>query len=227
MSIKKIEGENYKIPDNAKVKIIDLGDTIQIKNSWKTPNNLKQFKKYNKNYCIDKETGELIKYDNSNLLKNRTSIRNSMQKLFQIIKLNFTGKDNELFLTLTCDSPVYELSKIKKYKELFIRRLKRKFKDSKFCYVYKFEQKKEKRTGKYTWHCHILLKDLNRKILYLDNDEIINPLWKKGFTRTERVLPDIKQSIASYMAKTTQLNQVKNGEKILLRSLTNANRVRI
>lgn len=216
--IKIEEGENFNIPNNAEVTVIDLGNKIEIKNSLKKQTNLRFYKKISENECIDTRTGEIIKYTREEF-QDFKAINNKMKKLQQLIELNFFGEPNELFITLTCRNPVIELEIIKKYKNQFIKKLKYKYSEHEFSYIYKFEQEEVLGTEDiYCWHCHILLKSLNHKKLFISNEEICK-IWGKGFTKTERVynigdkrMNKRKMNIAGYISKTSQLYRIKKKE---------------
>lgn len=181
------EGDNFNIPYDAEVTVVDFGNKIKIKNSWRKSSNLRNYKKIGKNKTLDISTGEIKEYEAGVGYKDFKEINQSMKKLKELVELNFSGEENELFITLTCTVPVVELKVIKKYRELFIRRLKNKYKECDFLYIYKFEQAPMPgKNDEYCWHCHILLKDLKHKSLFIPN-KIICKIWKKGFTQTQRV----------------------------------------
>ena len=175
------EGNNYPIPKEAIVNVTDYKNKIEIKHSWRKPDNLKDFQKHDKDHYIDKRTGELKEYSRDEIYKSSKDIKNAMKRLREIILLNFSGNDNELFITLTCEKEVMDIGEIKIYWKYFLRDLKRKYTQKKFEYIYKFERMKNGR-----WHLHVLIKDDNHKELYINNSEIKN-LWKKGKTTTQRV----------------------------------------
>lgn len=223
----KVEkGDNFNIPDNAEVTVIDLEEKIVVKNSLIKPSNLTNYRKIEKDKTVDIRTGEVKEYKTGGIYKDFKEKRKSMKKLKELVELNFLGEENELFITLTCSESVKDLKVIKKYRELFIRRLKNKYKECDFLYIYKFEQAPIQIQGKddeYCWHCHLLLKDLKHKNLFIPN-EIIYKIWKKGFTQTQRVFLEEKkikvgdeeesQGISGYISKTNQLYRVKKEETI-------------
>lgn len=197
------EGNNYNIPENADVKVIKSGQSIKIKNSWRKSTNLNNYRKIGKNKTIDIRTGEIKQYDSSTGLKDSKSIKRSMKKLKELVNLNFSGEKNELFITLTCLEPVTKLSVIKKCVTQFIRRLKYKYPKCRFLYICKFEQ--DLIGGEYCWHCHILLKDLNHKTLFIPNP-IICKLWKNGFTQTKRVYNKKGEDNIEFQEMTDDIN---------------------
>ena len=175
------EGQNYPIPRKSIVKLTDYKSRIEVKHSWRKPNNLKDYKKHDKNHCINLRTGELKEYSKNEKYKSKKDIRNSMNRLREMILFNFQGNKNELFITLTCEEYITEIEVIKKYKKYFVRDLNKKFLKCKFEYIYKWEKMKNNK-----WHLHMLLKDDNHKTLYIDND-VIESIWKRGGTKTKRV----------------------------------------
>ena len=175
------EGKNYPIPKKSIVKVTNYKNRVEIKHSWRKSNNLSDFKRHDKDHYIDKRTGELKEYSRDEIFKSPKDIKNAMNRLREIILLNFSGNDNELFITLTCREEVIDIKKIKIYWKYFLRDLKRKYPQCKFEYIYKFERMENGR-----WHLHVLLKDENHKNLYINNSEIEN-LWKRGITTTQRV----------------------------------------
>lgn len=206
------EGENFNIPNNSEVTVVKFGNKkMLIKHTSKKQNNLKRYKRVDRKTYIDTYTGELLEYEQKETYKVEKEINKSMKELKETIKTNFTGADNELFITLTqADENNMELRDIKKYTSYFLRRLKDKFPDSQFEYIYKYERQEN---GK--WHLHILLKDVNNKTLFIDN-EIISKLWREGFTNTQKIQND-EDSISrliSYMIKKTQLQNFPRGERI-------------
>ena len=146
------EGQNYPIPKKSIVKVTNYKNRIEVKYSWRKTNNLKDFPRHDKDHYIDKRTGELKEYSRNEIYKSRKDIRNCMNRLREMILLNFQGNDNELFITLTCKDEVMDIKEIKIYWKYFLRDLKRKYPKCKFEYIYKFERMENGR-----WHLHVLL----------------------------------------------------------------------
>ena len=209
-------GENYQIPDKAKVTVTDYDYKVEVKRSWRRQKNLRRYKRIEKNHFMDLQTGEIKKYKNKNKFKTNNEITKAMKELKELILYNFKGNPNELFITFTCEENITNLKEIKRYMKYFIKRLKRKYDKKKFEYIYKFEKMKNGR-----WHIHLLIKDTKNKSLYIKNSEI-EKIWKKGLTKTKRISKENpingKNGIAGYMAKLTQLKEVPIGEKLFIKS---------
>lgn len=203
-----ITKQNSKIDDNDIVKMIDYDSKIVIKKSFSNCNNLSNYKKISKNLYLDKKTNIVRQY-NKNLYKSDIAIKNSMKRLKDLIDMNFCKDNTELFITLTTKENISELDIIKRYVLNFIRRLKHKYLDSDFIYIYKFEKNKELEK----WHCHILLKDSNHKVTYISNNELFD-IWKNGYVNVQRVNSKKgventkKDNIKDYMCKSNQMYNI-------------------
>lgn len=238
------KGQNFNIPKDKEVTVVNCDNQIIIKDSWRKSNNLQRYKRKDTEHYIDTLTDKLYEYSKGNKFKLRKEIVKAMNKLREIILMNFKGSFNELFITLTCKEKI-TLKQIQRHIKYFIRRLRKKYPKMKFEYIYKFERQENQ-----NWHIHLLLKDTTHKKLFIPN-EIIERIWNKGFTKTQRVydgsstaqriltkedeenlseeeiitndaLKNIqvsnRTSIANYMAKTNQLNDFPRGERIYIKS---------
>ena len=239
------EGENYNLPKESKVQVVDCGNKIIIKHSWRNSNNLKKYIRKDKNHYMDIDTGEIMEYSKNSPYKTKKEIVKAMKYLRELIQANFKGNFNELFITVTCRNEVTDIRKIKRYAKYFIKKLKKKYPEKQFEYIYKFERQENQ-----NWHIHFLIKDIKNKQLYIPNENI-ETIWNRGFTKTQRVydgssteerlltqedeellseedattneaLKSIKATgksvIANYMSKTSQLNDFPRGERIYVKS---------
>lgn len=239
------EGENYNLPKESEVQVIECGNKIIIKNSWRKSNNLKRYIKKDKEHYIDTETGEIIKYSKNSPYKTQKEKKKAMNELKELIQANFKGNFNELFITVTCRDEIRDIRKIKRYAKYFIKKLRKKYPEKQFEYIYKFERQENQ-----NWHIHFLIKDIKSKQLYIPNEDI-EAIWNRGFTKTQRVydgysteermltqedeellseeeatmnevLKSIKITgsfgIVNYMGKTNQLTNFPRGERIYVKS---------
>lgn len=225
--IKFSRGENYNIPDNADVKLTMSDKKIILKNSWRLPVNFSKFKRISSRTYLNKDDGEIYYYKRRNF-KSKETIRKNMKKLELLIKLYFTNKrDNIIFITLTCKDNVQDMEIMRIYTRKFLRKLKGKYSQYDFMYIYKFE-----RQLRGSWHTHILIKDTNNKKIFLPYDELTK-LWKFGNIYLQTVKEGFidpyynkkiydensydnhpKEKLLKYMCKTTQLYGVPNGKQI-------------
>lgn len=141
----------------------------------KRSKNLQHFQKYSQYAYIDKRTGEIKEYKkHDSLNRNR-----SFTKLRQYINANFTGQENEIFLTLTYANPEYERLKVAGDFKKFWKKFKYHNKNCEYIAIFEPHQ-----TG--AWHIHMLIKDFHQKYLYLDINQC-NVLWAHGYIYVEKI----------------------------------------
>ena len=206
------ELEYFKILDDDIVRVTTNkeGDTFIVKNSLKQNHNIGKYRRLNKDEFINIETGEIRKFNIGNF-KSEKSIRRSMNKLRELIELNFTNT-NFLFITLTTANldGFNDIKIVKNHFKKFIRKLTAKYKD--IAYVAKFEQHKNG-----NWHIHLIVKYLDNKPIFIDNDKIIKKIWGNN-TYTELANKKDIEKVIAYMTKTTQLNNVPKDFELFTKS---------
>lgn len=177
-----VKGKNYKIKDDATVKVVRYNGNklIEIQTTNKRPNNLKKsIKKLNKEEYLDMRTGEIKTY-NLNCGKNDKGVKRAMKRFGKLLKNNFFGEQNELFITCTCEEPVQDIDEINSYFDKFWGKLQRRYKSLGFAYVIEMQKERE------SLHIHALIKDMENPTLEIPNNKIME-LWGKGFTKTSRI----------------------------------------
>lgn len=206
------ELEHFKILDDDIVRVTTNkeGDTFIVKNSLKQNHNIGKYRRLNKDEFINIETGEIRRFNIGNF-KSEKSIRRSMNKLRELIELNFTNT-NFLFITLTTANldGFNDIKIVKNHFKKFIRKLTAKYKD--IAYVAKFEQHKNG-----NWHIHLIVKYLDNKPIFIDNDKIIKKIWGNN-TYTELANKKDIEKVIDYMTKTTQLNNVPKDFELFTKS---------
>ena len=142
-----------------------------------------KYRKISKNQVVNIVTGEVIECRQSSTREdNRVSLKRTIKRLRDLINCNFEGADNELFITLTYRENMRDYKRLYKDFVKFYQKLKRKYKDIVFRYIYVIEPQERG-----AWHIHLLLKALNMDYLFIDNDSVISELWGHGFTKTKRL----------------------------------------
>lgn len=206
------ELEHFKILDDDTVKIAtNLNeDSFIVKNSLKQNHHFSKFKKLSKDKYLDIETGEIKEYK-QNEYKTEKSLKRSMNKVRELLELNFTDKTNCLFVTLTTANlnGFNDIKIVKKYFEKFKRKLTAKYKD--IAYVAKFE-----RNSNGNWHVHLLMKYLDNRPIFIDNNEI-KKIWGNN-TKTTSVNKQDINKVIDYMAKTSQLYNVPKDVELFTKS---------
>jgi len=128
---------------------------------------------------VNLETGEIHDMDTSNNSRfdNLKSTKQTMKKLRRIIAHNFTGGENQLWITLTYREHVINPEVVYKDFKAFIRRIRHSFGHVEYIAVIEPQA-----SGR--WHLHVLLK--NDSELTIPNNDLAK-MWVKGFTKTKRL----------------------------------------
>ena len=137
-------------------------------------------KKLNKNEYVKLSTGEIKKF-NYTKNKNIDSLIKTIKHIREIIRCNFNGEKNEIFITLTYKENMQDTEKLYNDFKNFMKRLKYKFKDYKFEYIAVAEPQERG-----AWHLHILLKVVNQKSLFLEQEMLLK-IWGHGGVFVERI----------------------------------------
>lgn len=150
-------------------------------------------KKISKNEYMIIETGEVLEYQNhaENRSQSKEGLRKTFKKIRELINTNFTGDKNELAFTITyglnmTDSKVLYID----FKN-FIKRLRYKYPKVEYMSVVEPQERG-------AWHCHILLKFMDVKKIYIPNKEI-NEMWGNGFVRVNAIKKDI-DNLGAYLS---------------------------
>lgn len=193
--VEKIK-EGFNIPSDSYIKVIDCNNIKEVVYIDIIPDNLRNYKRISKGEVLNLVTGEIIDVENSITRKdNIKSLRETIKRLRRLINCNFIGDNTELFITLTYADNVTDTKKVYRDFSVFYKRLRRKYKGYDFRYIYCIEPQERG-----AWHCHVLLKALNKDYLYIPNDDIAE-LWGNGFTKTQRLegVDDVGAYLSSYL----------------------------
>lgn len=183
-------GQGYSIPKDAQVKVKEYTNDVKtVTYVSNKSNNLRRYKRINNKEYIDKKTGEILQY-NVQEVKTEKSLKRTLNgPLADLLINNFTGGNNQIFVTLTFEWDMNDFNKLKWYFDRFWSRLCYKYKSCNLACIYV----KEKHSSNKSWHIHAVIKDNNHKYLFIDNSEM-NKIWKYGFTKVSR----IKKGMISY-----------------------------
>lgn len=136
-------------------------------------------KKLDKEHYLVLATGEVKEYQLSDK-KQVESLRKTFAYLRRLINTNFSGRNNELFLTLTYAQNMQDAEKLYIDFKNFFKRLRYHDKRE-FAYIAIAEPQ-----GRGAWHLHVLLKAMDGQYLYMDN-RVMSDLWGHGWTETKRL----------------------------------------
>ena len=150
---------------------------------------------------VNLDTGEIHDMDTSNNSRfdNLKSTKQTMKKLRRIIAHNFTGGENQLWITLTYREHVINPEVVYKDFKAFIRRIRHSFGHVEYIAVIEPQA-----SGR--WHLHVLLK--NDSELTIPNNDLAK-LWGKGYTKTKRLR--IADRVGNYLI--AYLSNLQIGDK--------------
>lgn len=202
-SVKPVDKRD--IPLNHKVKAWCLGDNlVEVMSMEKYPMALPRYRKVDQDHYVDLLTGEVLEYQKSeNRSQNVDSMRKTIHKIRRTINNNFSGGENELFITLTYAENMTDTVRLYRDFDLFFRRLRYMYKSRyDLDYINVIEPQ-----GRGAWHSHLLLKDSYGRDLYIPNADI-QRLWGHGFTKTKRLrgIDNIGAYLSAYLTDV-EINQ--------------------
>ena len=141
------------------------------------------------------------------------SVKRSLRKLRSIINNNFTGKPNELMVTLTYAENMTDQKRLYKDVEKFIKKLRYHYKDAEYICVVEPQ-------GRGAWHCHMLIKFISREKIYIGNNDEVSPMWGHGFTKTTRITE--VDNIGAYLtAYLSDIEVTENNHDVIISCLNN------
>lgn len=189
--LKIVKIDDTEIDDTSTVKVSRCNHVIDVTYSYQSNSEI-----FNKTRRIDAEryvnleTGEIFYYKTSDHKSNINSLRATFKKLRLIINANFSGGNNELWVTLTYAENMQDEKRLYTDFKDFIKRLRYKY--GKLEYISVIEPQKRG-----AWHMHVLIKSLDADKLYIPNKQLAE-IWGHGFTKTNR-LADI-DNIGAYLS---------------------------
>lgn len=182
------------IAAHARVKVTRMQQITEIQYSQHR-NTCATIRRLNKTKYVVLSTGELKAYvRNDNRAQNLASLKASLKRLRRLINNNFSGEQDELFVTLTYAADVTDPKQISRDFDRFIKRLRRRF--ATFDYIKIAEPQGRLKSGRAVWHYHCLFKG----IPYLDPTDLTE-LWGHGYVKTKALqdVDDIGRYLTSYL----------------------------
>ncbi len=210
-SVRQIDKQ--KIPLHRPVTTWMLGENIlEVVSMERKSDSLSKFRKISKENYVDLETGEILDYKlNTSRDENINSMRKTLHKIRRTINNNFSGGENELFITLTYADNMMDVKKLYNDFKHFWTNIKNSFPQyTGLEYINIIEPQ-----GRGAWHCHVLIKcDAGQK-LYMPNDIVYSAWCRKGWTKTKRLkgVDNIGAYLSAYLTDV-EINK-ENVENLL------------
>ena len=141
------------ISDFKTVKVKRMNHIIEVLAVDKVTNGFSKIEKLSKTHYMVKDTGEVLEYKLSeNRAQNESSLRRSFKKIRDLINNNFSGRGNEIHLTLTYKLNMTDSKKLYDDFRIFWQKFKRRF-GLDYDYLSVVEPQ-----GRGAWHCHVLIR---------------------------------------------------------------------
>jgi geminivirus rep catalytic domain len=185
--------------DHSKASVFITNHIIEIVVIEKRSKYLHNFKKCGKYTYVDMRTGEVKEYSDSNSINRNRSFTN----LRRYINANFIGKPNEIFLTLTYTDPQFDRSQVSADFKLFWKKFKYRYKNCEYISIFEPHSNGN-------WHIHILIKDLQKKYLFIDLDEC-RRIWNHGFIKIIKL--ENNDNIGAYFTPGNNTNSNSSDSK--------------
>lgn len=191
MRIKKMDSKSIILHEETEVKFKTAGNTREVQFSAGV-NRRCPIQNISKDKYLDRETGEIKERKKSeNRYQSPKSVRNSINKLMDLIRCNATETSYCKWLTLTYADAKTNYEKVYEDGKIFLRRLQRYLNNQTdlsdgqktFKRITVSEPQGEKHDN--SWHLHILLIFVD-VAPFIINDTITE-LWGHGITDTHKV----------------------------------------
>ena len=188
------ENKDVHISEDSFVTLTKMNHIVEIQYLEKR-NTRANIKRINDEDYLVLSTGEIKNYENGlSRYDSKNSLRRTFKNLRYLINNNFIGAPNELFITLTYADNMKDEKKLYLDVKNFIKRLKYHFKDlSRIEYINVVEPQ-----ARGAWHCHILIKFIDVKTIYIPNKDI-SDIWSHGFVNVRGLKNMSIDNIGAYL----------------------------
>lgn len=170
--------EGNKIYADEKVSVKKMNHIVEVKKLLHdTTGGLENVQKLNKYEYILTDTGEVKTYNLSeNRGQNIAGLKDTFRKIRDLINNNFTGKGNELHVTLTYKENMTDTKQLYKDFDKFWKRYTYRYgKDIDYLTVVEPQ-------GRGAWHCHLLIRHNDTEKIYIPSKDLAE-IWGKGFIK--------------------------------------------
>ena len=196
MTVERNGGEVF-IKDSAYVKVTKMNHLVEVQHMEKK-NHKAHIKKLDKDRYMEIATGEIKEFNHSeNRQQNYNSLRQTFKKLRYLINNNFTGKGNELHITLTYKANMTDTKVLYKDFQNFIDRVRYRYKkETTIDYLTVVEPQ-----GRGAWHMHLLMRFNELDKVYIKNSDL-RALWGQGFVKIKSLkdVDNIGAYLSAYLA---------------------------
>lgn len=156
-------------------------------------NRRQTIRKLNADEYVDLNTGDIREFNKAdNRSEGYSSLTKTFKRLRYLINNNFTGADNELFLTLTYAENMTDTERLYKDMDRFIKRFRYRYRDKgTIDYINVVEPQ-----GRGAWHCHILLRFNDVDRIFIPWQDIVK-IWTFGTIDIRKI--DNVDNVGAYL----------------------------
>ena len=199
--------EKSDISSSAYVTVTQTGSIIEVQYMEKMNHTATIRKLYADEY-VELSTGEIKEYKHiENRSQSYKSLRATFKKLRYLINNNFSGRKNELFVTLTYKENMQDTKRLYEDMKNFMKRLKYQFKNSTTVDYLSVVEPQQRGA----WHVHMLLRFNDLNSIYIPNefDDEGNPvdaplydMWGNGYVTIKSIkgIDNIGAYLTAYLA---------------------------
>ena len=218
MTVERNGGEVF-IKDSAYVKVTKMNHLVEVQHMEKK-NHKAHIKKLDKDRYMEIATGEIKEFNHSeNRQQNYNSLRQTFKKLRYLINNNFTGKGNELHITLTYKANMTDTKVLYKDFQNFIDRVRYRYKkETTIDYLTVVEPQ-----GRGAWHMHLLMRFNELDKVYIKNSDL-RALWGQGFVKIKSLkdVDNIGAYLSAYLAdveltEENTLKAIQEGQEVAIK----------
>jgi len=211
----KIKKLPFAVLEKAEIiKVFEGNGIVEVESMQKSPFSLNRFVRLSKTEYVDKETGEIKKYNTTKTRnQNPNELRKSFKLLRRLINYNFCGRNNEKHITLTYGELIQDYKQVNKDFRQWWRVIKRYFPNLEYICVMEYQ-------ARGSIHLHILVKDISNEDLPLEQT-LLDKTWTKGFSEVTEIKSNSNLG-AYFSARFTDIDlnediQNENASKLILK----------
>lgn len=193
---------NPVIPERAITKVTQMNHVVEVQylEHRNTEPTIRKLDKDNYLILQGDNRGVIKKFQHiDNRSSDKISLSRTFRKLRYLINNNFSGKKNELFITLTYAESMTDEKRLYKDCKRFFNKLKYYYD---FDYISVIEPQGDgKKYGNEwhanTWHCHVLMRFNDVENIYIDNEWLRNK-WGNGWVNIRKI-NGLTDNIGAYL----------------------------
>lgn len=195
-----------KISPYSSVTVTKMGHIVEVQH-MERQNRKSHIQKIDKERYVDIASGEVRWFKQSVTRgEQANSLRQTFKKLRYLINANFSGKGNELHITLTYKENMTDTKKLYRDFDKFIKRFRYRYGSEPGEIDYMTIVEPQERGA---WHHHLLVRFNNGRKAFLPNDEVAE-IWGHGFIKISTLtgVDNIGAYLSAYLAdvELTDLN---------------------